>query len=67
MNPAMNFLKFLFTPTLKSIPPRREIDQRAIVARLTQGNVRLQLGKYVTAEELEERAKRAYAPRPISD
>lgn len=59
----MNFLKTLFRPIFKSIPPHRPVDQRPIVAHLAQGNVRIQLGKYLTESDLTELAKKAYTPK----
>jgi hypothetical protein len=40
---------------------RKEADTRRIVARFARGNVALQQGHYLTAEELARRSKAAVA------
>lgn len=59
-------LRVLFPPLVKIPPATPQADPKAIrriVASLSRGNLNLRLGRYVTAEQMEER-KRKLAQRP---
>jgi hypothetical protein len=47
-----------FSSSARPAPINKEVNVRAIVQRHARGNVNLQLGRYITAEDLETRRKK---------
>lgn len=54
-------LRALLPPLVKMPPATPQVDPgavRRIVASLSRGNLNLRLGRYVTAEQMEERKRK---------
>ena len=55
---GINLIKRLFGHTdAHSVRPKRTVDTRRLVARVASGNVALQLGKFITREQIDAKRR----------